>query len=294
MIYAIATVLVLILDQAVKYWTNLNIPLGGVEEFIPGFIQLTNARNTGAAWGMLSDGRWLLIGLTLAACAVIVVILAKGIIRGRLGRWLLVLIMAGGLGNLIDRLIFGFVVDMFDVQFNGGFLTFLNDFPVFNVADIFISVSGIAFCLWLVFHKSEKPETAPDTVSEEAAPKTEKAVSAHPSVKLPRRRQAAPKSQPKGPDYITQLKRPVTQTRAMLEDQRPEAQGQENEGNPFKEFYSTPEVTAPAKAAPAEAAAAAFVEPAPRQPVEVPVEAPVEKSSTGFTLEDILAEFSSK
>ncbi len=149
MLYAIVAVLVLILDQGMKYWTTVNITLDtGVQELIPGFIQLRNIHNTGAAFGLLENtgwAKWLFIILTVVFVIVVIVALATKLIRGSFGRWTAVLVMAGAIGNCIDRLIYGYVVDMFE-------FTFIS-FPVFNVADIFIVVGGIAFCLYVIFHK---------------------------------------------------------------------------------------------------------------------------------------------
>lgn len=306
MIYAIAVVLVLILDQAVKYWTNVNLEVGAVKELIPGFIELTNKRNPGAAWGLFENGRWLFVALTVVACIVIIVALRNDYIKGKLGRWMLVLVMAGGLGNFIDRLIYGYVVDMLHFQFV--------DFPVFNVADIFISVCGVIFCIWLIFHRSDELEA-------HAGPEHE---SVHRTAGI--RTDAQPRTgsheaQQPGSDYITQLKRPVTQTRAILERERLEEQRRKED--PFAEFYSTPssgsqpaprpqtqaQPQAPRQARPAAPApqtrpvapAPQAVPRAPQQqaraynPAPTPAPAPApKKSSTEFTLEDILSEFSDK
>lgn len=145
MAYAIVAVIVLILDQASKYLTTLDIALNGSVPLIPGVIELTNIHNTGAAFGLLSDvelARWLFVGLTVVLCAVIIVLLAKNVVKSKFARWMLVLIMAGGLGNCIDRVINGYVTDMFNFLFIS--------FPVFNVADVFISVCGLMFIIYLI------------------------------------------------------------------------------------------------------------------------------------------------
>lgn len=312
MIYAIAVVLVLILDQAVKYWTNVNLEVDEVKELIPGFIQLTNKRNPGAAWGLFENGRWLFVVLTVVACIVIILALRNDYIKGKLGRWMLVLVMAGGLGNFIDRLIYGYVVDMLNFEFVS--------FPVFNVADIFISVCGIIFCIWLIFHRSDEMEAHAGGPEHESVHRTAGIrTDAQP-------RTGSHEAQQPGSDYITQLKRPVTQTRAMLERERLEEQRRRED--PFAEFYSTPPAggqpaprpqaqaqnTRPQPqarpAAPQQQArpAAPHAQQAPRAPQQqaraynpapaptpAPAPAPApKKSSTEFTLEDILSEFSDK
>jgi len=229
MIYAIVVVLVLILDQSVKYWTNVNLEVGAVKELIPGFIHLTNERNTGAAWGIFKDGRWLFVALTIAACIVIIAALKSGYIRGKLGRWMLILVMAGGLGNFIDRLIYGYVVDMLEFDFQ----IFGKNFPVFNIADVFISICGIIFCIWLIFNRNEELKPASSGPSPEL----------HDSRGLgydPRGAAAGKHEvQQRGADYITQMKRPVRQTRELLEKERREAERRAQE-EMYAEFENAP------------------------------------------------------
>ena len=295
MLYAIVVVLVLILDQVVKYWTNTTLAIGAVKDFIPGFMQLTHHRNTGAAFGLLGDqpwARWVFVGLTVVFCAVIVVILSKNIIKGKPGRWLIVLITAGGIGNCIDRIFNGYVVDMFDFTFK----IFGYDFPIFNVADIFLTVCGFIFCIWLIFSKTEEePEDKKSRPARRAVPE--------------RREAPAPQE-----DYITQLKKPVATAKVELEEQREKArkeaemqarlnrprsntESQPAESNdPFAEFFtSAPQPEAPAPSRPVEPQFTPEprpVAPAPRL-VPEPTAAPAApKSDTEFSLEDILAEFS--
>lgn len=144
MIYAIAAVLVLIADQAMKFWTTKNIYLGDVTEFIPGVLDLTNIHNYGAAFSILQNARWLLVAVTLVFIVVIIVLMTQEIIYTKMGRWTMTFILAGAIGNCIDRMLYGYVVDMFEFAFF--------NFPVFNVADIFITVFGILFCIHVILH----------------------------------------------------------------------------------------------------------------------------------------------
>ena len=149
MIYAIVSALVLILDQAVKLWTTKNIvPMAiGDEcvELIPGVLHMTNVQNTGAAFSILANAKWLLIGVSALFIIVIIVLINTEIIRTKFGRWTSVLVAAGALGNCIDRVLFGYVVDMFEFE--------IFSFAVFNVADIFITVCGILFCLHVIIYR---------------------------------------------------------------------------------------------------------------------------------------------
>ena len=158
MLYAIVAVIILILDQGLKYWTTLNLTLDvGQHQLIPGLVRLTNIHNYGAAFSILQNTRWLLVIITAIFVVVVAILLSMEIIEGRFGQWMAVLVLAGAIGNGIDRIIHGYVVDMFQFEF-------MPTFPVFNVADIFITVCGILFCIYLLFHKSD--ETEKSVVSE--------------------------------------------------------------------------------------------------------------------------------
>ena len=126
------------LDQFVKYWVSANIALGTSHGFIPGLMNLTNLHNDGAAWSILEGQQWFFYLITLAA----VVVLAYLMRQWRTNRWKMIalsLIMAGALGNFIDRVHQHFVVDMFE-------LLPIN-FPVFNVADSCLTVGVIALII---------------------------------------------------------------------------------------------------------------------------------------------------
>jgi len=157
MIYAIVVVLVLIADQGMKYYTVSNIALNtGEVPLIDGLVHLAHVHNYGAAFSIMQNTRWLLVALTAVFIAVVIYALCAEYIQGPLGRWSAVLVLAGALGNGIDRLFIGYVVDMIEVEFMS--------FPVFNIADIFVTCAGIAFCFYIVFHKSPEPETAAEKV----------------------------------------------------------------------------------------------------------------------------------
>lgn len=126
------------LDQFVKYWVSANIALGTSHGFIPGLMNLTNLHNDGAAWSILEGQQWFFYLITLAA----VVVLAYLMRQWRTNRWKMIalsLIMAGALGNFIDRVHQHYVVDMFK-------LLPIN-FPVFNVADSCLTVGVIALII---------------------------------------------------------------------------------------------------------------------------------------------------
>ena len=147
MIYAIVAVLVLIADQALKYYTVSHIALNtGEVPLISGLVHLTHVHNYGAAFSILQNTRWLLVAMTAVFVIAVIYALCADLIHGPLGRWSALLVLAGALGNGIDRLFIGYVVDMIEVEFM--------TFPVFNIADIFVTVFGVLFCFYIVFHKS--------------------------------------------------------------------------------------------------------------------------------------------
>ena len=137
-------VLITVLDQLSKFWVVANIPLYGQIPVIPGLVHLTYVQNTGAAFSAFQGMQWLFI--------LVFVLFAAGIVwefsRNRLGfttfeRWCVVAVFAGGLGNMIDRVRLGYVVDMIETEFIR--------FPVFNVADCFITCGCILLLVHLFF-----------------------------------------------------------------------------------------------------------------------------------------------
>ena len=129
------------LDQFVKWWTVETIALHEVKPFLPNIMSLTYLRNYGAAYSILQNQQWLFTIVTLVVMSALTWYFVKNINGSLLTLFSLSLMIAGGLGNFIDRLRLGYVVDMFH-------LDFIN-FPVFNVADICLTVGvGILFiCL---------------------------------------------------------------------------------------------------------------------------------------------------
>lgn len=156
MLYSIVALLVVILDQAVKYWVTNTLMGYDIVKFIPGVISLVNVPNDGAAFSMLSGGgaRIYFIIVTVVFCIAVILALATNFISGRVARWSLVMVAAGGFANCIDRVIYGYVVDMFKVE--------LFNFAIFNVADIFITVFAIVFALAIIFEKPQKDEDEED------------------------------------------------------------------------------------------------------------------------------------
>ena len=156
MSYAILAVLLVLADQAVKFAVRANIELGGAVPFIPYVMDLAYVQNTGAAFSILSRHTWLLTLTSLAVVVVMCWLIVNGFFQNALGRWAAALVLAGGMGNLIDRAVFGFVTDMFKTTFI--------DFPVFNVADCCITVGVPLLFLYVLLYvgKDEKKEDEAD------------------------------------------------------------------------------------------------------------------------------------
>ena len=155
MLYAILILALVVLDQVVKFLVRAHIPLGGSLPFLPHILELTYVQNTGAAFSMLSQHTWLLTIVSAVVAVVIAAALVKKVVKHPFGVLSLSVVLAGAVGNLIDRLFLGFVTDMFQTLFM--------NFAVFNVADICVVCGGIAFCVYyLLFHgKEDKTHDAP-------------------------------------------------------------------------------------------------------------------------------------
>lgn len=289
MLYAIVAVLALILDQAVKYWTTVNIVVDtGEAKLIPGFLHLANVHNTGAAFSFLEGARWFFVILCILFCLLVVYVLVKNIITNRLARWMAVVVMAGAIGNCIDRIVCGFVVDMFEFDF----LIFGKQFPVFNVADIYITLGVIIFCVCIL---REKPKTAQKNIPlAQGAAETERAEKPRPARRqrtqipdFPRREKTAqPAVDPEDP-FAEWEKEPEAAPAPAKTVYTQPAAAQGNFSKDAVEFVSllaeTPEQPEPAPVS----------EPPKVEPAPAPQSAAAAPKADGdsFNLDDILAEF---
>ena len=133
----------LVFDQWLKAYMTANIPLGQTQPLIPGIIELRTVHNYGAAWSSFSGQRWLLVIVTCCIVAAVAWCLIRRIVRHPLGVAACFMVISGGIGNIIDRVRLGYVVDMFNLLFM--------DYPVFNVADIFVvcgAILGAIYYMW--------------------------------------------------------------------------------------------------------------------------------------------------
>ncbi|WP_428071243.1 signal peptidase II [Candidatus Avelusimicrobium alvi] len=137
---------IFLFDHLTKVVALLYLPDDPVKIFP--FFYLTYVENTGAAFGMMKNGNFLLIFVMLAIIAYIIISWKELCSYGRLVKWGAVFILAGALGNLYDRITLGFVVDFLDFRV----------WPVFNVADSFITIGGCMFALSLLLQLGKKRE----------------------------------------------------------------------------------------------------------------------------------------
>ena len=295
--YAIVAILILIADQGLKYWVTLNIPLDtGHVTLIPGVLELTNIHNNGAAFSILQHApHWIFIIFTLVFAAIAVFCLRRNVVHGKVGRWSVVLVLAGAVGNCIDRILSGYVVDMFNFLFVR--------FAVFNLADVFIVVAGITLCLHVIFYRGDESESAPKKPRRqrtETAPDAPKARKLH----LPAKRKpdAAPKASAK-PAAAAPETAPAKDDLFAAWDRAPVAAQPVTPAAP-EAAAPAPKPAAPAQPRPAAQPATEAADPllaylnstpaAPAEPETPKPDDATDGSADGaaYSLDDILAEFS--
>ena len=137
-LYIAAILVMIVVDQAVKHWAFTVLQPQHTIPLIENVFHLTYIENRGAAFSCYA--------------------LSKKLMQTALGSWSLILIAAGAVGNAVDRVARGFVVDMFDFR--------LIHFPVFNVADIFICVGGVLFVIYFMFQHKDKPNDENEAVND--------------------------------------------------------------------------------------------------------------------------------
>lgn len=296
--YAIVAILILIADQGLKYWVTVNIALDtGHVTLIPGVLELTNIHNNGAAFSMLKHApHWIFIIFTLVFAAIAVFCLRRNVVHGKVGRWSVVLVLAGAVGNCIDRILSGYVVDMFNFLFVR--------FAVFNLADVFIVVAGITLCLHVIFYRGDDGADAaapkkPRRQRTGTAPDAPKARKLH----LPAKRKpdaapkasaapaAAPETAPAKDDLFAAWDRaPVAAQPVTPAAPKPAAPVQPKPAQPAPKPAAQP---APEAADPL----LAYLNSTPAAPAEPETPKPDDNTdgsadSAAYSLDDILAEFS--
>lgn len=139
---------VILADILTKYLVvQLLVPLERSIVVIPHILDFTFVKNTGAAFGILSDSRWIFMTVSVIFIVVLSVVLVKLKIKNKLFNVSVAMILGGGIANMIDRVFLGYVVDFIEFTFV--------DFAVFNVADSFITIGAILAVVYFIFFDKE-------------------------------------------------------------------------------------------------------------------------------------------
>ena len=139
---AITGVLVLAGDQFTKVYVSTHFEMAKSYQFLPGLLDITYINNDGGAWGMLGGYTWLLLSVSIVIMLVCIALLLKYGTKDKLMFWAVILVLSGGIGNMIDRIFnSGNVIDFLHFEF-------MPTFPVFNIADCSIVVGA---CLLLFY-----------------------------------------------------------------------------------------------------------------------------------------------
>ncbi len=139
----IMIVLIIIFDRVTKYFAVKNLYGGDIVNFIPGVVQFRYAENTGMAFSMLSGARWIFIFVTVVACVGVLYYMLSNRCKSLWLYWSLGVVVSGGIGNLVDRIMQGYVVDFIEPTFV--------DFAVFNIADCAVTCGAVSLVIYLVF-----------------------------------------------------------------------------------------------------------------------------------------------
>lgn len=134
--------LIVAFDYITKILASKHLSDGRIVKFISGIVQFRYVENTGMAFSMLSGARWIFIALTAAVCIGALYYMFNNKINSLWAYWSLGVIVSGGIGNLIDRVRFGYVVDFIEPVFI--------DFAVFNIADCAVTCGAVMFVVYLI------------------------------------------------------------------------------------------------------------------------------------------------
>ncbi|ALV21225.1 MAG: signal peptidase II [Carnobacterium sp.] len=152
-LYYVLAAVIIGVDQWTKYLTVAHIDLYEVVEVIPGVLSWMYIRNTGAAWSILEGKMWFFYLVTIVVVGVVVVYLQKYGKNSRLLSIALAFILAGSIGNFIDRLRVEYVIDMVRLEFI--------NFPIFNVADMALSIGVVLMILYVFLDEKKQKKNSP-------------------------------------------------------------------------------------------------------------------------------------
>ncbi len=151
-IWFILALILIFIDQLSKWLAVIFLQGEGTVDVIPYLFNIVYVENRGAAWGMFSEQRWVFILVSSVAIIALLAFLFIERPKNKLLLWSLFLILAGGVGNMIDRILLGYVVDFIEFAFM--------DFPVFNIADSCVCIGAALLILYLIITTIEDYKNA--------------------------------------------------------------------------------------------------------------------------------------
>lgn len=151
-LYPLIILTALISDQLTKHLISSSMRINESTQVIKDFFYITYVENTGAAWSMFQGGRWFFVAVTSVMIVVLAILLIKN--SNMLFRISASMIIGGGLGNLVDRIKTGSVVDFIDLYFGS------YSFPVFNISDSFVSIGTVLLCLYVIIYERAKKDAS--------------------------------------------------------------------------------------------------------------------------------------
>ena len=134
--------LVVVIDQVIKYFVAMYLPQAGVVTAIPHLLDLKYVENRGVAFGMFENMRWIFVALTSVIIVILLYIIIFKKIKSKMFLISSALIIGGGIGNLIDRVLYGYVIDYLQLSFFS---------PVCNFADYAVTVGTVLLVIYLLF-----------------------------------------------------------------------------------------------------------------------------------------------
>lgn len=151
--FGVVFIVSIIIDQITKLWAVNVLKDGSSIKIIGDFLMLSYVENRGAAFGILQNQLWFFVIATIVMMSILLYIFIKFKNITMLSRLSITLIGGGAIGNFIDRIRLGYVVDFIDVRFGN-----IYNFPVFNFADSFVVVGSFLMVILILFNKFEKSE----------------------------------------------------------------------------------------------------------------------------------------
>lgn len=148
---AVMIIFIVAFDQITKYFAQKYLSGGNVVPFLKGIVQFHYAENDGMAFSMFSGAKWFFIVITAAACAAALWYLFSDKCKSLWLYWSIGVIVSGGLGNLIDRIAYGYVIDFIEPVFM--------NFAIFNIADCAVSLGAASMFMYLIFDMTKKEKT---------------------------------------------------------------------------------------------------------------------------------------